>query len=97
MGWKWRRRFRIAARERQNGKCYYCGKVMAKFRTPEAKEFPMLAETIDHKRPRGKGGTNDWDNMALACRGCNVMKGSQMEWEFLAKIRRATTTTDREG
>lgn len=51
--------------------CAYCGMVL-----------PVYALTIDHIQPVSKGGNmRDIRNMALACLGCNQVKGDQ--WENL--------------
>lgn len=50
--------------------CYYCGcKITGN-------------KTIDHKMPIIKGGTNDNDNLVLACVHCNTQKGSKTEEEY---------------
>ena len=50
--------------------CYYCGcKITGN-------------KTIDHKMPIIKGGTNDNDNLVLACVRCNTQKGSKTEEEY---------------
>jgi hypothetical protein len=36
--------------------------------------------TVDHIRPKSKGGTNDWENLVTACERCNNMKGDSLEW-----------------
>ncbi len=43
--------------------CQYCG---------------SRAETIDHVRPRSRGGTHPWDNVVAACRPCNLRKGDRL-------------------
>ena len=37
---------------------------------------------VDHVQPLNRGGSSDLDNLALACRPCNVSKGSLLldEW-----------------
>ena len=50
--------------DRDNGKCQYCSKQLNK------KEA-----TIDHIIPKSKGGTNEWDNVVIACKPCNSRKG----------------------
>jgi hypothetical protein len=35
--------------------------------------------SIEHIIPRSKGGTNDPDNLAVACQGCNNFKYSHIE------------------
>ena len=49
------------------GRCAYCGQ-----------EVAPLDSTIDHIVPKSRGGTNAWDNLALACRSCNGAKGDRM-------------------
>ena len=50
--------------------CYYCGRKITG------------NKTIDHKTPIIKGGTNDNDNLVLACVRCNKQKGSKNEEEY---------------
>jgi 5-methylcytosine-specific restriction endonuclease McrA len=52
--------------------CVYCGRANA----------PL---EIDHVHPRSRGGTNNINNLVLACHGCNEAKGSQLVEDFLAK------------
>jgi 5-methylcytosine-specific restriction endonuclease McrA len=44
---------------RDHERCQYCG---------------GLADSIDHIIPRSRGGTHEWDNVAAACRPCNLRK-----------------------
>ncbi|MEO5723107.1 MAG: HNH endonuclease, partial [Ilumatobacteraceae bacterium] len=39
--------------------CQYCG---------------CLADSIDHIMPRSRGGCHEWENVAAACRPCNLRK-----------------------
>lgn len=48
---------------RDGHSCQYCG---------------TRAETIDHVRPRSRGGTHTWDNVVAACRPCNLRKGDRL-------------------
>lgn len=60
--------------KRDNGKCYICGKHLIlndKYNRPDA-------PTIEHVVPISKGGTNTWSNVKLACRECNVKKGTKI-------------------
>ena len=52
--------------------CSYCGDVEGPFQ-------------IDHKHPVFLGGTNDIDNLTVACRACNLSKGAKPldEWRAL--------------
>jgi 5-methylcytosine-specific restriction endonuclease McrA len=52
--------------------CVYCGRA----------NVPL---EIDHVHPRSKGGTNNSNNLALACHGCNQAKGNQSVEDFLAE------------
>jgi 5-methylcytosine-specific restriction endonuclease McrA len=51
--------------------CTYCGGV---------------AGEIDHIVPVTKGGTNDWDNLAPICRGCNKRKSTATPLDALMRI-----------
>ena len=52
--------------ERDKNTCQYCGK-----RTPKADL------TLDHVIPRSRGGYDAWENLVLACMGCNVKKANR--------------------
>ncbi len=57
--------------------CQYCGD---------------LADSIDHVFPRSRGGRHVWDNVAAACRPCNLHKRDRTPEEAgmrLARIPRA--------
>ena len=41
--------------------------------------------TIDHLRPRSRGGSNKNHNLAWACYSCNQRKGNMDESEFRAR------------
>ena len=46
--------------------CQYCGTT------------PLRAElTLDHVVPRSRGGKSEWENVVVACRGCNQKKGNR--------------------
>lgn len=46
--------------------CFYCGRHMK-----------LSTLTIDHVRPRSKGGTDALENLRLACEPCNQAKADQ--------------------
>jgi 5-methylcytosine-specific restriction endonuclease McrA len=50
---------RRAVFARDDYRCQYCG---------------SRADSIDHVLPRSRGGTDEWDNLAAACRSCNSTK-----------------------
>ena len=59
-----------AVARRAGGCCEYCCS-QARF-SPD----PF---SIEHIRPRSKGGTDEDDNLALACQGCNNRKYTHVE------------------
>jgi 5-methylcytosine-specific restriction endonuclease McrA len=63
-------RSRIAVRERAENRCEYCQK--------RQDESPLIALQIEHVIPRKHGGTDDLDNLALACADCNRKKSSDL-------------------
>lgn len=63
----------IRAFDRDGWLCHICG-IQTKREdrggiNPEAPE-------LDHIIPIAMGGTHTWDNVACACRGCNISKGA---------------------
>lgn len=50
---------RRAVFARDDYRCQYCG---------------SLADSIDHVMPRSRGGQHVWENVAAACRPCNLTK-----------------------
>lgn len=65
--------------DRDGLKCRYCGVLCViwvgpPFWRPPA---PQNMATIDHVIPRVKGGGNNLENLATACRKCNHAKGDR--------------------
>lgn len=58
-----------------NGKCAICGKPV---------KFKKM--TIDHKQPLSRGGTNNYNNLQLACLSCNRLKSNLTMQELADKI-----------
>ena len=77
-----KRLWRRAIKEHFNCTCVYCG---------ETYEFNQL--TLDHVKPRCKGGESVTKNLVPACRACNQGKGSR-EWQDW--MRSTFGKTDRE-
>ena len=50
--------------------CEYC-------RCPES--FATQIFTVEHIKPRQKGGDNTLENLAWACAGCNALKHTKVE------------------
>ena len=61
---------RQRVRSRARHACEYC--------QIAAKDAPFLAFQIDHVIARQHGGTDDPDNLALACLWCNLYKGPNL-------------------
>lgn len=65
-----------ARRNRAEGTtCFYCGI------TFEGAE--KQARTIDHRLPKGRGGTDGLVNIVFACRACNERKADRLEAAFV--------------
>lgn len=43
-------------------------------------KFSLKQLTIDHVKPRSKGGEDVHDNRVLCCRDCNLKKSDQIPW-----------------
>lgn len=66
----------------QNGLCVYCQKPTL---LPEDAPTPgSRVATLEHRTPLARGGTNERDNLAVACNPCNHAKGDLTEAEFIA-------------
>ncbi len=66
-----KRMFREGIKARDGHKCVYCGS--------------SENLTVDHVRPKSKGGTDTADNLVTACRPCNQAKGS-MQLDIFLKM-----------
>ena len=51
--------------KRDNNICQYCGKNKSEI-------------TIDHILPKDKGGNDSWNNLVVACKRCNMIKGNYL-------------------
>lgn len=67
--------------DRSSGLCTYCGCLTKIYQQPGSKDD---AATRDHRIPRSSGHrmVHDRDNIVLACRLCNMLKGSMTAEEF---------------
>jgi 5-methylcytosine-specific restriction endonuclease McrA len=57
--------------KKYNGKCAYCGVTCTS------------NYHIDHKLPLALGGGNEFENLALSCRHCNLSKGKKTVEQFM--------------
>jgi hypothetical protein len=62
---------REAILEKWNYNCCYC-----------AAHFPASELTLDHVRPRSRGGSSFTNNLVPSCTACNRAKGTQhwLDW-----------------
>ena len=72
-----RRNILVKMFNEQGGVCPYCSEPMTL-----TKNFNNTA-TIEHIRPKSKGGSNDHENLMAACYSCNQDRGNQLLSIFL--------------
>lgn len=70
------KRERIFLRDKH--KCFYCGKLLTR-----------NTFQLDHKIPISRGGNNLDKNLVVACKICNLKKGTLTSKEFIAKGKQA--------
>ena len=56
--------------EVNGGLCRHCGTTTSLNIPPAHDSDPGRRATIEYIVPRGRGGSNDWNNLALACQRC---------------------------
>src|SRR5215216_1905383 len=61
---------RTQVRERAHNACEYCHL--------HQDDSPLAALHVEHIIPKVHGGTDDLDNLALACIDCNLPKGTNL-------------------
>lgn len=47
-------------------------------RGPKDAKCRKQADTMDHIKPRGRGGAHRWENVVAACSPCNALKADQL-------------------
>jgi 5-methylcytosine-specific restriction endonuclease McrA len=55
---------------RDGNRCQYCGR-----------KFPTSELSLDHVKPRSRGGDATWENIVCSCVKCNVRKGGRTPQE----------------
>lgn len=73
-------------RRKSDNRCFYC-----------LREFTTWDDFgTDHKIPKSKGGTNDIENLVLACRKCNGLKGNYLieDWKKIITILHESTSKE---
>lgn len=61
---------RAVVRERADQRCEYCGL--------RQDDVPLATFHVEHIVPRQHGGSDEPDNLALACHHCNLHKGPNL-------------------
>lgn len=61
--------------EAQNWCCCYCGCVC------DGEEDDWVPATIEHVVELSKGGSDDWENLVMACYPCNDERGNKLSAE----------------
>lgn len=56
-------------------RCYICGIETVRYQWGVSPRDQPNAQTCDHLIPTSKGGTDDLDNLRIACVACNRAKG----------------------
>ena len=60
--------------KKYDGKCQCCGRLLSFEAEVCENDYP----SIDHVIPLSRGGTHEWDNVQLLCRGCNIKKSNKI-------------------
>lgn len=63
-------RTKARVRERAANRCEYC--------QLDQDDSPLAALHLEHIIPKAHGGTDNFDNLALACIDCNLHKGPNL-------------------
>jgi len=66
---------------RDNFTCQYCG-------------YSQNILTVDHVRPKSRGGKTNWTNVVVACKPCNLKKGNQILQETGMRLRKPPSKPD---
>lgn len=73
------RRQLLVKRDGQN--CFYCGRFVVWARSID--DHALWIATEDHIVPKCYGGSDELDNLVLACSGCNSERGTYPAGVFL--------------
>ena len=72
-----------AVRQRDGDSCCYCPTLMT-FDCPN--QYNPRRATLEHITPVSRGGGHTFDNVALACRACNISKRNSLPiWEWVGR------------
>ena len=71
---------------RQNGRCFYCRRLMALGDWSWKQERRPFLAIVNHFVPRLLGGVKEEGNSVAACFDCNMHKGHKLPSEFVPGI-----------
>lgn len=63
-------------------RCHWCGWEVVQADGPHP--WPKNAATVDHLKPKCSGGSNEQDNLVIACRACNERRGNMRPTKWRA-------------
>ena len=66
-------------KEKENIYCEYCDIKLKPHQPPPYND----ASSLDHKHPLSRRGSNTFDNIAITCTQCNIIKGTMNTEEYL--------------
>lgn len=69
---------KLAIWRRDGWRCCFCKCRLVQYRPVKGVIPPPNGATVDHRKPKAEGGTNDWDNLRAMCYACNTGRGH--EW-----------------
>ncbi len=72
----------------QDGRCYYCGKVLGALDAPRPFVRDHLTSVGPYSRDDPASELNCFDNVALTCHACNEEKGRLHEDEYWQRLRK---------
>ncbi|MDD5064968.1 MAG: HNH endonuclease signature motif containing protein [Phycisphaerae bacterium] len=73
------RKFKLVLYYKSDGKCAVCHK-----------ELSLEEATVDHIKPKSKGGSDKEDNLRIVCRKCNGRKRDKVGVEKIQSIQNLT-------
>ena len=92
---KWTEEQRRCIYDRTQGKCHICGKKLAFINFGQHGRRGCWS--VEHSRPRVKGGTDHGNNLYAACISCNSSKGSKSTRSARAKNGRTRAPLSRKS
>ncbi|MGO4564818.1 HNH endonuclease [Rhizobium sp. 2YAF20] len=82
-----RRYYVLMLFQKQGGRCCYCDRFVTISHLRRDQNKPDVA-TLEHLITGRRHGWTRPDNLAMACRECNGMRGSAMDWLTFKSWRR---------